>query len=440
MNGNTILIVGGGSTWTPGILKSLLKQTDILPIKKVILYDINAERQRIIGEFAKVLFAEEAPNINFFYTTNPEEAFPNVDFVLCQIRSGGYEMRELDEKIPLKYGVIGQETCGPGGFAYGLRSISQMVALVKAIRKKSPEAWIINYTNPAAIVALALQHYFPHDKKMLNICDQPVNLLRSYAKLINVPRQSLEPRYFGLNHFGWFTAIYDAHGSDVMPKIKDHITEHGFLPVDAEQRDASWLETYALVQDMLIDFPEFLPNTYLQYYLYPHYKVKQLNPSFTRANEVQSGREKKVFSLCKKIAETGSTKGLSVVHNDAHGDMIVEIVASIANNSHKTFIVIVPNDGVVANLDCDVMIEAAATVGSNGPSPYAVGPIKTFYKGLIEQQHAFEKLTVSAYINESYNLALQALTLNRAVVDAKLARTILDELIEVNKNFWPRLV
>lgn len=439
MKKNNIVLVGGGSTWTPGILKAMTTHLDQFALNKIVLYDIDKERQTVIGEFAKILFAEEAPEVDISYTTDKEEAYKDVDFVFCQMRTGGFDMREKDEKVPLSLGAIGQETCGAGGFAYGLRSIRDMEEMVKDVRDFSPDAWILNYTNPAAIVGLALDKLFPNDKRILNICDQPVNLLRSFAKLIDYDVNKLEPTYFGLNHFGWFTHIYDEYGTDVAPKIKEIVLNGGFRPVDAEQRDQSWLDTYAMVEDMLRDFPDYLPNTYLQYYLYPEYKLSTLDPTYTRTDEVRVGREKKVFAECKRIVDNGTSSDSSVVHNDAHGDMMVEVAASIANNSRKTYVVIVRNNGIVSNVPDDVMIEVAASLGANGPAPYAVGEIGTFYKGLIEGQHAFEKLTVEAYIEGSYTKALQALTLNRTVVDAKKARKVLDALIEANKDYWPEL-
>lgn len=434
-----IVIVGGGSTWTPGILKALTKHKDKLPLKKVTLYDIDKERQEVIGEFGIVLFKEEYPEVEFSYTTDKETAYTDVDFVFCQMRTGGYPMREKDEHIPLSMGVIGQETCGPGGFAYGIRSIKDMVEMVKDVRKYSPDAWILNYTNPAAIVAYALKKVFPDDKKIINICDQPVNLMRSYGRLLGRSYENWEPVYFGLNHFGWFTNIYDENGNDIVPEIKRITKENGFLPADAEQRDQSWLDTYAMVEDMLKDFPDYLPNTYLQYYLYPEYKLKKLDPDYTRANEVMDGREKRVFAECRRIAENGTAKDSSVVHNDAHGDMIIEVAESIAHNRHKYFIVMVENNGLIENLSDDAMVEVTATLGINGPRAYGVGKIGTFYKGLIENQYAYERLTVEACLEGSYNKALQALTLNRTVVDAKKARKVLDALIEANKGYWPEL-
>ncbi|WP_321328059.1 6-phospho-alpha-glucosidase [uncultured Ilyobacter sp.] len=435
-----IVLVGGGSTWTPGILKAICKKQKNFPLASIVLYDVDGERQEVIGKFGEILFREEYPEAKFIYTTDKKVAFTDMDFVFCQMRTGGYPMRELDEKIPLSEGVIGQETCGPGGFAYGMRSIRDMIELVNDVREMSPDAWILNYTNPAAIVADALNRVFPDDKKILNICDQPVNLLRSYGRLLDMDPNEFEPVYFGLNHFGWFTHLYNKDGVDMAPKLKEIITTGGFIPVDAEQRDQSWLDTYAMVRDMLVDFPEYLPNTYLQYYLYPDYKANKLDPNYTRANEVMNGREKRVFQECRDAVNAGTTKLSDVVHNDAHGDMIVEVAEAIAFNKNKTYIVIIQNNGLVENVPNDAMVEVAASLGINGPKPYGVGKVDTFYKAMIENQFAYERLTVEAYFEGSYNKALKALTLNRTVVDAKKGRKILDKLIDANKDYWPKLV
>lgn len=131
MKKNKVVIVGGGSTWTPGLLKSSCEKKNAFPLEELRLYDIDADRQALIGEFAKVLFAEEYPELKFLYTTDKEQAYRDVDFVFCQIRTGGFDMRLMDEQIPLAHGVVGQETCGAGGFAYGLRSIPDMIQIIR---------------------------------------------------------------------------------------------------------------------------------------------------------------------------------------------------------------------------------------------------------------------------------------------------------------------
>lgn len=436
-----VTIVGGGSTWTPGILKAFIHNQDSFPMTELVLYDINAERQSVIGKYAILLFKEAWPSLKVSYTTDKDEAYKNVDFVMVQMRTGGYEMRELDEKIPLKFGVIGQETCGPGGFAYGIRSLGDMIEFVNDVREHSKDAWILNYTNPAAIVAYGLKKEFPNDDRILNICDQPINLVNSFAKLLEVNPKSLVPRYFGLNHFGWFTNLFDENGNDLLPELKEKILNDGFLPADAEERDPSWLDTYAMVKDMLEDNSEFVSNTYLQYYLYPEYKFQNMNPNpnITRANEVMAGREKRVFAECKAAVDRGYISDENVVANDAHGQMIIDIANAIYNNTNEYYVVMLENDGIIPNLPADALVEVTCLLGNRGPQALHIGSIDTFYKGLIENQYAYERLTWEAFNEGSYQKALHALILNRTVNDSKKARKILDALIEANKDYWPEL-
>lgn len=163
------------------------------------------------------------------------------------------------------------------------------------------------------------------------------------------------------------------------------------------------------------------------------------DPINTRAVEVMKGREKRVFEECAAIVAANTAKDSKLVQNDAHGDMIVEVAESIAHNRNKIFIVILKNDGLIANVSDSAMVEVAATLGKNGPRAFGVGEVSTFYKGLIENQFAYERLTVEAYLEGSYKKALMALTLNRTVIDAKKARKVLDALIEANQGYWPAL-
>lgn len=434
-----VVIVGGGSTWTPGLLKSLCEKKNEFPMEELRMYDINAERQAVIGEFAKVLFAEEYPELKFLYTTDKVQAYKDVDFVFCQIRSGGFDMRMLDEQIPLAHGVVGQETCGAGGFAYGLRSIPDMIQIVRDARTYANDPWILNYTNPAAIVAVALERVFPGDKKIVNMCDQPVNLLQSFAKVLGVRRQDIIPEYVGLNHFGWFTKLTDRDGNDLLAPLRGKILSEGFLPADAAERDASWLHTYAMVQTIMRDFPDYVPSTYLQYYLYPEQVVAQLDPDHTRTEEVRNGREKRVFTQCRQAAQQGSTKGLTIAKSEVHADMIVEVASSIAFDKGELFIMITRNNRTVTNFHEDAMVETAAHVGANGVTAVPFGKIDVFMKGLMEGQYAYEHLTVDSYFEGSYKKALQALTLNRTLVDAQKAKAVLDDLIDANQGYWPEL-
>ena len=436
-----VTVAGGGSTFTPGIALMLLAERDRFPIHKIMFYDNDAERQEIVAKACEIYLKENAPDIEFGYTTDPETAFTGIDFVLAHIRVGKYAMREKDEKIPLKYGVLGQETCGPGGLSYGMRSIGGVLEILDYMEKYSPNAWMLNYSNPAAIVAEATRRLRPNSK-ILNICDMPIDLEEKMANMVGLKsRKEMRVGYYGLNHFGWWHKIHDKDGNDLMPEIKKHMAANGFadgLAKTNQHVDDSWKETFAKAKDVYAVDPSTIPNTYLKYYLYPDYVVEHSNPEYTRANEVMDGREKTVFGACKEIIEKGTAKDCGF-EADAHATYIVDLACAIAENTQERFLLIVPNEGAVENFDRTAMVEIPCIVGSNGYERICQGAIPQFQKGLMEQQVSVEKLAVEAWIEGSYQKMWQALTLSKTVPSARIAKLILDDLIEANKGYWPEL-
>lgn len=280
-----VTIAGGGSTFTPGIALMLLEERDRFPVNKVTFYDNNAERQETVAKACEIYFHENAPEVEFNYTTDPETAFTGTDFVLAHIRVGLYAMRELDEKIPLKYGCVGQETCGAGGIAYGMRSIGGVIEILDYMEKYSPNAWMLNYSNPAAIVAEACRVLRPNSR-IINICDMPIDLMDKMSRMCGIKdRRELQYSYYGLNHFGWWSKIYDKDGNDLMPQIKEHMAKNGYLDgieheAGKEQHvEESWIHTFGKAKDVYAVDPETIPNTYLKYYLYPDYVSRRLTPT-----------------------------------------------------------------------------------------------------------------------------------------------------------------
>lgn len=461
----SVVICGGGSTYTPDMIELLCILQDSFPLRKVVLYDIDAERQEIVGRFGKIMFQDYYEGLEFSYTTDKAEAFEDVDFAFVQIRAGGLEMRNYDEKIPYRYGCIGQETCGPGGLAYGVRSVVDMIQLVKDIRQYSPEAWIINYANPAAIVAEATKRAFPGDTRLVNICDMPPDVLNHYLPLIGRKRSELQPVYFGLNHFGWFTRLLDRKtGEDVLPELLGYIHDHyDEIHADYESRiegpDDHWAITFLDHLEMIHDFPYSLPNTYNLYYLYPERTYRHYNLEHTRYDEVKAGREREVFAFCRAVTELGRMKGtqydiqekidakrssirdlgVETVYaaNDVHAAYLVELVLSIINNAHEVALVMVQNNGICPNLDPGMMLEVACLVGKQELMPLQVGEVPAFEKGLLENQYACEKLLVDAIFEQDDLKLLQAFTENRLVRDADVAKQIIRDFKEVNGNQWP---
>lgn len=437
----SVVIAGGGSTYTPEIILMLLDNIDKLPLRCIKLYDNDEDRQNKLAKACEILVKEKDPSIAFIATTDPAVAYTDVDFCLAHIRVGKLAMREKDEKISLKHGVVGQETCGPGGIAYGMRSIAGVLENIDYMEKYSPDCWMLNYSNPASIVAEATRRLRPH-ARIINICDMPIGLENSYAQILGKrDRKELDIRYFGLNHFGWYTSIKDKEGNELLPKLIQHQLQFGNCPEhieDGNYTDASWRDTAMKVKDLVKLDPTTTPNSYLQYYLYGDDMVAHADPNYTRANQVMNGREKRVFGECERIAKAGTAKGTSL-QIGIHANFIVDLATALAFNTHERMLLIVENNGAIENFDKDAMVEIPCIVGKDGYEPLSIGKIPTFQKGLMEQQVAVEKLVVDAWIEHSYLKLWQALTLSKTVPSANVAKELLDDLIDANKGYWPEL-
>ena len=433
---HVITISGAGSARVPALLGNLIEYKDRFPVSKIIMYDIDNERMGEMEAYDKLVLKCYYPEAEIIFTTDAEVAYSKTDFIFCQMRVGKGEMRSYDEKIPLKYGLVGQETCGPGGFSYGMRSLQGMKEMVEKVRSYSKDTWILNYTNPAAIVALGLDRMFPDDKRILNLCDQPYSLLKSYAKILEVDQEILIPKYFGLNHFGWFTGLKDNSGKDYFDKLRVYLRDHDFQPFNAEQRAKSWLETYVRVNKYMKFFDEYIPTTYMQYYMFADEIVEESDPEYTRADEAKEGREKEVFEICKSAEGKNTMDGIEMLTNGVFGKLMVEVAESVAYDLNNPFVVMVKNNGIIPNFPSDAIIEVDGVIGKDGAVGNYVGEIKPFYKGLMEGQYAYELLTVEAFMEKDYTKALQALTLNRTVINPIKAKLVLDDLMSVNKEFW----
>ncbi|WP_411842686.1 6-phospho-alpha-glucosidase [Salinicoccus sp. HZC-1] len=435
-----ITVAGGGSTFTPGIIMMLLDYLEEFPIDTIKLYDNDEARQKTIADACEILLEERAPQVTLTASTDPEEAFTDVDFVMAHIRVGKYAMREQDEKIPLKHGVLGQETCGPGGIAYGMRSIPGVLELVDYMERYSPDAWMLNYSNPAAIVAEATRKLRPNSK-ILNICDMPIGIEELIAKNLGLSsRKEFEVNYYGLNHFGWWTDIRDKEGNTLMPQVIEHVSKNGYATDGSSEleQQASWNSTLKKAKDIQALDPETVPNTYLKYYFFPDYEVANSNSDHTRANEVMEGREKFIFTECQAIIDKGTAKDTNLTI-DEHASYIVDLAKAIAFNTKERMLMIVENNGAIVNFDPTAMVEIPCIVGSEGPEKLVVGEIPRFQKSLMEQQVGVEKLVVEAFEEQSYQKLWQALVLSRTVPSASVAKDILDDLIEANKDYWPEL-
>lgn len=454
-----ITIVGGGSTFTAGIVKSIALRKDDLGVNEIRLFDIDKERQDRVAVLVKWILEEDLKcGIKLTVTYDEEEAYTDADFIFAQMRVGKYAMREQDEKIPLRHGCVGQETCGCGGLAYGMRNIFPMVKMIDDVEKYAkPDYWILNYSNPASIVSEACRVLRPN-ARIINICDMPIAIIDVVAAALNVDKKDLVYDYFGLNHFGWFTSI-EYKGEDVMGKLRDYIMEHEILLPDSFLKDkgalmkksnedsgtdtnrhlkGSWYYVWKGVYEIMANFPETLPNTYLNYYLQAKEFVEHSDPNHTRANEVMETREKNLFDGIDKYLATGEIDE-SVFYAGSHGDWMADLAIALKNDTKARFLVITENRGAIPNMPYDAMVEVPAYIGKNGPEVIAQGNIPLFEQGLMMQQLNCEKLLVQGCIEGSYEKVLKAFTLNKTVPSMKVAKEVLDEMIEANKEYWPEL-
>lgn len=452
-----ITIVGGGSTFTPGIVKSIALRKEELEVQEIRLFDIDRERQDKVGTLVRWILEEDLKcGIKLTVTYDVEEAYRDADFIFAQMRVGKYAMRELDEKIPLRHGCVGQETCGCGGLAYGMRTIFPMIRVIDDAEKYAkPTHWILNYSNPASIVSEACRKLRP-DARIINICDMPIAIIDVAAAALNIKdKENIVYDYYGLNHFGWFTGI-EYKGEDVLPKLRDYIMEHEILLPEAYLKDkaalaeknndnktnrhakGSWYYVWKGVYEIMQNFPDTLPNTYLNYYLQQKEFVEHSDPDHTRANEVMETREKNLFDGIETYLATGEIDE-TVFYAGSHGDWIADLAIALKNDTRARFLVITENKGAIPNMPYDAMVEVPAYIGKKGPEVIAQDNIPLFQQGMMMQQLNCEKLLVEGCIEGSYQKVLEAFTLNKTVPSMKVAKEVLDDMIEANKEYWPEL-
>ena len=445
-----ITIVGGGSTFTPGIVKSIALRRDELEVDEIRLFDIDKERQDKVGVLVDWILKEDVKcDIKLTVTNDEKEAYTDASFIFAQMRVGKYALREQDEKIPLRHGCVGQETCGCGGLAYGMRTIFPMIEVIDDVEKYAKkDHWILNYSNPAAIVSEACRRLRPN-ARIINICDMPIAIVDMIAASLGIKDlHKIVYDYFGLNHFGWFTSM-TYEGKDIMQDVRDYVKEHKILlpkahidAIKAHQQasdrhaQSSWIHVWEAVYDMMEAFPEYIPNTYLNYYLMSKDAVEASNPNHTRANEVMESREKSLFEGIDHYLATGEIDEKTFYAGE-HGNWIADLAVALKNDTHARFLVIVENRGAIPNMPYDAMVEVPAYIGKNGPEVIAQNNIPLFQQGLMMQQLNCEKLLVEGCIEGSYEKVLQAFTLNKTVPSLTVAKAILDEMIIANKGYWP---
>jgi 6-phospho-beta-glucosidase len=428
-----IAVIGGGSSYTPEIIEGFIKNYHELPVKDLYLVDIEEgkEKLEIVGALAKRMIQKANVPINLHLTLDRREAIADADFVTTQIRVGMLDARARDERIPLRYGCIGQETTGAGGFAKALRTIPVILGICKDIEELAPNAFLLNFTNPAGIVTEAV---IKHSKvRTIGLCNLPIGMRMSIAKLLNVDVSSVDIEMVGINHLNWTT------------KVK----------VNKEDRTQEVLNKFAVEKNLTVkNIPDFgwdsdflqslgmIPCSYHRYYYMSDKMLDEQQNSLelkgTRADVVKKV-EKDLFELYKDPYLDIKPPQLEERGGAYYSEAAVNLIRSIYNNKKDIQTVNIKNNGVIPDLPNDASVEVNCVIDSEGAHPIQIrDQLPAKIRGMLQVVKAYEELTIEAAVHGNYGAALQALTIHPLVGTAEKAKLILNDILEENKEFLPQ--
>ena len=429
--GLKIATIGGGSSYTPEIIEGFIKRYAELPVKDLYLVDIEAGKWKldIVGDLAKRMVEEAGVDMNIHLTLDRKEAIKDADFVTTQFRVGLLDARIRDEKIPLRYDCIGQETTGAGGLAKALRTIPVILDICKDIEELAPDAWLINFTNPSGIVTEAVNKYT--NVKAIGLCNVPVVMHMMAAEVLDVPKDELRMDFVGLNHLVWGRdAIYQGES-----KIDDIVT--GLI--DGDFNDVENVPDFGWGEDLLRSLG-MLPCPYHRYY---YLTAKMLEEEVEAAKtegtrgEVVKKLEADLFELYKDPDLKEKPEQLEKRGGQYYSDAACDLISAIYNSKGTMHYVNVANQGTVDCLPNDSAIERTCYVDGEGAHPLNVEPLPSKVKGLLQVVNEYESLAVEAGVHGDYDAAYQSLVLH-PLVESSIVKPLLDDIIAENKEYLPQ--
>nr|WP_156849251.1 6-phospho-beta-glucosidase [Marinilactibacillus sp. 15R] len=429
-----VVIIGGGSSYTPEIIEGLILRQDEFPVDIITLVDIESgkEKLEIVGQLAKRMIEKAGVSIELSWTLDRREALDGADFVSTQIRVGGLKAREKDERIPLSHGLIGQETNGAGGIFKAFRTIPVLLDLAKDVSEICPDAWIINFTNPAGIVTEALLKHGMH-KKVIGVCNIPYNMTQSAAEILKEDPNNVRIEFIGMNHFVFGSKVL-VNGEDKLSKVIEALVNQSVDFSPANIVSSGWSETFLRAINML-------PNPYHQYYYQNESTLKKDLKAYqdngTRAEQVQA-IEEELFNEYKNPQLDIKPEALEKRGGAYYSDVACSLMSSIYNNSQNIMTVNTLNNGAIVDLAEDSVIEVNCLITKEGPVPLTVGRLPQQIKADILMMKAFEEQVIKASISGDYRDAYLAFVMNPLIKDEKKAKVILDELLNAHKEYLPQ--
>lgn len=429
-----IVTIGGGSSYTPEIIEGFIqkKLDGLLPIKEIYLVDIEEgkEKLEIVGGLAQRMVEKAGADIDIHLTLDRRAALKEADFVTTQFRVGLLPARIRDEKIPLKYDLIGQETNGAGGAMKALRTIPVILDICKDMEELCPDAWLINFTNPSGIITeTVLKH---SSIKVVGLCNIPIGIVNKIAKLYDTEAANVSVEFSGLNHFVFGKNIY-VNGKEVTRDVIEKIK-------DGTEISAKNIPNFSF-PDEILDAVGMIPAGYLKYY----YTRETMLADCKRAaaeegtrGEVVTQTEKELFELYKDQELAVKPKQLEERGGAHYSEAAVNLIDSIYNGDGKIHYVNVRNNGTLSELPDNTAIECNCVVTHRGALPITVGKLETSVRGQISLMKAYEELVIEAGVTGEYAAALKALTINPLVNDSDKAQAVLTDMLWANQDYLPQ--
>ncbi len=410
-----LVIVGGGSSYTPELIAGVIQHYAELPFDEVCLTDIDERRLEILAGLSERMLAKAGLPVRVSATRERARALEGAHFVNCIIRVGGMEARIQDERIPLKYGIIGQETTGPGGMMKALRTIPVMLDLAHEMERVCPQAWLINYTNPSGIIAEALGK---HSRvRYIGLCSGPQGWSEAILNAMGVEPARANVDWVGLNHLGFAIRVW-VDGEDATARAVEAVADRWAV-------DGGWLRTLGAI-----------PASYLRNYYHRGLVVEaaQQPGQVTRGERV---KEIEAALLAQYADPTLAEKPPLLAQRGGGGysDVACAAMRAIVHNTGERQIVQVLNAGALDDIPADASVEVPCLVDATGAHPLRMGALPLPIRGLVQAVKAYESLTVQAAVEGSRRVALQALMAHPLVPSWEVARPLLDELLEANRRW-----
>lgn len=428
-----LVIIGGGSSYSPELISGLIARKDTLAIQEIILVDVpeGEEKLKIIEAFTKRMLKEAGISWQVASTLDRHAALANADYVLTQFRVGQMDARVLDEAIPLTYQMIGQETNGAGGILKAFRTIQVFKGIVADMEVQCPDAWLINFTNPAGMVTEAVIKHFGW-KRTVGLCNIPIGQERAASEVLK--EKNLTLHHQGINHFH-FHQVWDQNGKERTAEVINQL--YGTNGNDYTVKNIANLD----FNPQLLNSLGLLPCDYHRYYFMEQEMLADMLAQFERG-EIRAQQVKEVerslFEVYQDETQVTKPKALEERGGAYYSEVACELVNAIENNTHQLLVVSTLNNGAVKELAEDVVVETTCVITAQGPIPLTSPDLPTFARGYLQTMKAMEELTIQAAIEGSYDLAYQAFLLNPLIENGLVTEDLLQTLLLAHEVHLPQ--